>query len=114
MPVTHAPPPLTRLCNACVCARAACAWAAAIAPHIVPVPMAEGDVVLVDSYATLHGRETFEGPRQHGVLWLTTPPAAADDDGGGGGGGGASALSGVVNRLAVKGGGGSGRRSADD
>jgi alpha-ketoglutarate-dependent taurine dioxygenase len=36
------------------------------------VLMQPGDVVLLDSYQTLHGRETFEGPRRHGVLWLTS------------------------------------------
>ena len=34
------------------------------------VEMDVGEVVLLDSYQTLHGRETFEGRREHGVLWL--------------------------------------------
>lgn len=38
----------------------------------VRVRMQPGDVVLLDSYQVLHGRDTFQGPRQHGVLWLTS------------------------------------------
>ena len=29
-----------------------------------------GDVVLLDTYQVLHGRDVFEGEREHGVLWL--------------------------------------------
>ena len=41
------------------------------------VAMEQGDVVLLDSYQVLHGRDTFDGFREHGVLWLTRqgPPA---------------------------------------
>lgn len=34
------------------------------------VPMATGEVVLLDSYQALHGRDCFEGRREHGVVWL--------------------------------------------
>ena len=30
-----------------------------------------GDVVLLDTYQCLHGRATFEGDREHGVIWAT-------------------------------------------
>ena len=39
----------------------------------VPVKMEPGDVVLLDSYQVLHGRDTFDGAREHGVLWLASP-----------------------------------------
>ena len=39
----------------------------------VPVKMEPGDVVLLDSYQVLHGRATFDGAREHGVLWLASP-----------------------------------------
>jgi hypothetical protein len=39
--------------------------------HTVEVLMKPGDVVLLDSYhQVLHGRDTFQGPREHGVIWL--------------------------------------------
>ena len=34
------------------------------------VAMEPGDVVLLDTYQVLHGRDVFEGEREHGVLWL--------------------------------------------
>jgi hypothetical protein len=34
------------------------------------VAMEPGDVVLLDSYQVLHGRDVFEGEREHGVLWF--------------------------------------------
>ena len=69
----------------------------------VRVAMVPGDVVLLDSYQVLHGRETFVGPREHAVLWLTTREFAARSGGGAAAAaGGASALSELVNRLAVK------------
>lgn len=40
----------------------------------VRVKMEPGDVVLLDSYQVLHGRDTFDGPREHGVLWLASAP----------------------------------------
>ena len=40
----------------------------------VRVKMEPGDVVLLDSYQILHGRDTFDGPREHGVLWLASAP----------------------------------------
>ena len=70
----------------------------------VRCPMVPGDVVLLDSYQALHGRDTFEGAREHAVVWLTDPSFSP----GAGGRGGAppwSALSELVNRLAVKGAG---------
>eukprot|EP00290_Baffinella_frigidus_P012284 CAMPEP_0180153590 /NCGR_PEP_ID=MMETSP0986-20121125/23619_1 /TAXON_ID=697907 /ORGANISM="non described non described, Strain CCMP2293" /LENGTH=425 /DNA_ID=CAMNT_0022101713 /DNA_START=23 /DNA_END=1300 /DNA_ORIENTATION=+ len=38
--------------------------------NMVYVTMKEGDVVLVDNYRTMHGRNVFEGTRKHGVTWL--------------------------------------------
>lgn len=34
------------------------------------VKMREGDVVLLDNYKTLHGRNVFDGTRKHGVCWF--------------------------------------------
>jgi alpha-ketoglutarate-dependent taurine dioxygenase len=34
------------------------------------VAMKEGDVVLVDNYRTMHGRNIFEGTRKHAVTWF--------------------------------------------
>jgi hypothetical protein len=34
------------------------------------VKMAQGDVVLLDNYVTLHGRNVFEGTRKHAVTWF--------------------------------------------
>ncbi|EOD05973.1 hypothetical protein EMIHUDRAFT_222557 [Emiliania huxleyi CCMP1516] len=42
----------------------------AVGRHVVRVPMATGEVVLLDSYQALHGRDCFEGRREHGVVWL--------------------------------------------
>ena len=39
--------------------------------HIVALPMEAGDVVLVDNYRALHGRDVFEGDRYHAVAWFT-------------------------------------------
>jgi len=36
----------------------------------VYVAMKEGDVVLVDNYRTMHGRNIFEGTRKHAVTWF--------------------------------------------
>jgi len=36
----------------------------------VLVAMQEGDVVLVDNYRTMHGRNIFEGTRKHAVTWF--------------------------------------------
>ena len=38
--------------------------------NIKYVPMKEGDVVLVDNYACMHGRNVFEGTRKHAVTWF--------------------------------------------
>ena len=40
--------------------------------HTHRVLMEPGDVVLLDSYQVLHGRDIFQGQREHGVLWLTS------------------------------------------
>ena len=40
--------------------------------HTTKILMNPGDVVLLDSYQVLHGRDTFQGPREHGVIWLTS------------------------------------------
>jgi len=34
------------------------------------VKMTEGDVVLLDNYKCMHGRNVFEGTRKHGVAWF--------------------------------------------
>lgn len=34
------------------------------------VKMTEGDVVLLDNYKTLHGRNVFDGTRKHAVAWF--------------------------------------------
>jgi len=39
--------------------------------HITAVPMSPGDVLLVDNYRTLHGRDVFEGERYHAVSWFS-------------------------------------------
>ena len=36
----------------------------------VYVKMKEGDVVLLDNYKTMHGRNVFDGTRKHGVAWF--------------------------------------------
>jgi hypothetical protein len=44
--------------------------------NIVPTPMTEGDVLLVDNYRVLHGRDVFTGDRCHAVSWFTWPEEA--------------------------------------
>merc|ERR1719181_214478 len=39
--------------------------------NIVALPMEPGDILLIDNYRALHGRETFEGDRYHAVTWFT-------------------------------------------
>ena len=38
--------------------------------NLVYVPMSEGDVVLVDNYQVMHGRDVFTGERLHAVTWF--------------------------------------------
>ena len=38
--------------------------------NLVYVPMQPGDVVLVDNYQVMHGRDVFEGERLHAVTWF--------------------------------------------
>lgn len=38
--------------------------------HMKYVKMTEGDVVLLDNYKTMHGRNVFDGTRKHGVCWF--------------------------------------------
>jgi hypothetical protein len=38
--------------------------------NIKYVKMREGDVVLLDNYKTMHGRNVFDGTRKHGVCWF--------------------------------------------
>lgn len=38
--------------------------------NIKYVKMSEGDVVLLDNYKTMHGRNVFDGTRKHGVAWF--------------------------------------------
>ena len=44
----------------------------AVLKNVVWVRMQKGDVVLLDSYRMLHGRDVFQGPRQHAVRWMTS------------------------------------------
>jgi len=44
--------------------------------NIVPTPMQAGDVLLVDNYRMLHGRDIFQGDRLHAVSWFTWPEEA--------------------------------------
>mmetsp|Transcript_34792 Transcript_34792/g.68466 ORF Transcript_34792/g.68466 Transcript_34792/m.68466 type:complete len:475 (+) Transcript_34792:95-1519(+) len=39
--------------------------------HITALPMEPGDVLLVDNYRALHGRDVFAGDRFHAVSWFT-------------------------------------------
>jgi len=38
--------------------------------NLVYVPMEKGDVVLVDNYQVMHGRDVFSGERLHAVTWF--------------------------------------------
>ncbi len=38
--------------------------------HIVDFKMESGDMLLVDNYRVLHGRDIFEGDRLHAVSWF--------------------------------------------
>ena len=38
--------------------------------NLAYVPMEEGDVVLVDNYQVMHGRDVFTGERLHAVTWF--------------------------------------------
>jgi len=38
--------------------------------NLVYVPMEKGDVVLVDNYQVMHGRDVFTGERLHAVTWF--------------------------------------------
>jgi len=38
--------------------------------NIVTMSMKKGDVVLLDNYRVLHGRNTFKGDRKHAVTWF--------------------------------------------
>jgi hypothetical protein len=39
--------------------------------HITALPMEPGDVLLVDNYRALHGRDVFGGERFHAVSWFS-------------------------------------------
>lgn len=39
--------------------------------HITALSMEPGDVLLVDNYRALHGRDIFQGDRFHAVSWFT-------------------------------------------
>lgn len=39
--------------------------------HITALAMEPGDVLLVDNYRALHGRDVFQGDRFHAVSWFT-------------------------------------------
>jgi len=51
--------------------------------NIAKIPMQPGDVLLVDNYRILHGRDTFKGDRYHAVSWfgglVKDRPADYDD-----------------------------------
>ena len=34
------------------------------------IKMTQGDVVLLDNYKTMHGRNVFDGTRKHAVCWF--------------------------------------------
>jgi alpha-ketoglutarate-dependent taurine dioxygenase len=38
--------------------------------NLVSVLMEPGDVVLVDNYQVMHGRDVFTGERLHAVTWF--------------------------------------------
>mmetsp|Transcript_17523 Transcript_17523/g.24716 ORF Transcript_17523/g.24716 Transcript_17523/m.24716 type:complete len:453 (+) Transcript_17523:164-1522(+) len=38
--------------------------------NVMFVKMTEGDVVLLDNYKCMHGRNVFDGTRKHGVAWF--------------------------------------------
>jgi alpha-ketoglutarate-dependent taurine dioxygenase len=38
--------------------------------HIVDFFMQSGDMLLIDNYRVLHGRDIFEGDRLHAVSWF--------------------------------------------
>jgi Taurine catabolism dioxygenase TauD, TfdA family len=38
--------------------------------HVLYVKMQPGDVVLLDNYQTMHGRNVFDGTRKHAVAWF--------------------------------------------
>ena len=62
--------------------------------NIVRVPMQAGDVLLCDNYRVLHGRDVFEGERQHAVSWFgdgSTSLAQNRNDG----------LAGFINKFVV-------------
>ncbi|MAD25627.1 MAG: hypothetical protein CMO44_15820 [Verrucomicrobiales bacterium] len=44
--------------------------------NIVSILMQPGEVLLVDNYRVLHGRDVFEGDRYHAVSWFTWPEEA--------------------------------------
>lgn len=44
--------------------------------HITALPMEPGDVLLVDNYRALHGRDIFQGDRFHAVTWFTWDDSA--------------------------------------
>ena len=70
--------------------------------NVKRIEMQPGDVVLLDSYQVLHGREPFTGEREHGVMWLCD---GVDDEPEGAAGGPQSTggvFSSAINRLAVK------------
>jgi hypothetical protein len=48
--------------------------------HIVSLPMKPGDVVFVDNYRMLHGRDVFEGDRAHAVAWFGEQKEGSDRD----------------------------------
>lgn len=39
--------------------------------HITALAMEPGDVLLIDNYRALHGRDVFQGDRYHAVSWFT-------------------------------------------
>jgi alpha-ketoglutarate-dependent taurine dioxygenase len=62
--------------------------------NIVRVPMQAGDVLLCDNYRVLHGRDVFEGERQHAVSWFgdgSTKLAENRNDG----------IAGFINKFVV-------------
>ena len=63
--------------------------------NIVTVPMQPGEVLLCDNYRVLHGRDVFQGERQHAVSWFgddSSGPVATDRNDG---------IAGFINKFVV-------------
>jgi len=66
---------------------------------ITRVPMQPGEVLLLDNYRVLHGRDIFEGDRFHAVSWLQDAADVGEIMGDGGAGG--NTLNNFINTYVV-------------